>query len=161
MQPPMMTSEMQRRQDADHLRILAIFHFILAGLSLLGAGIGVLEYAFIGTLVKDPRFLQRLQQQQGPNAPTPEDMKNLVAIMVWVFLFFGGALLLVALLNFLSGIFLLKRKSRVFSLITAAFDCLLIPVGTILGIFTLLVLNRTSVRNEYEELATAHLRGFQ
>lgn len=161
MQPPMMTSEMQRRQDADHLRILAIFHFILAGLSLLGAGIGVLEYAFIGTLVKDPRFLQRLQQQQGPNAPTPEDMKNLVAIMVWVFLFFGGALLVYALLNFLSGIFLLKRKARFLSLLTAALDCLLIPIGTILGIFTLLVLNRTSVRNEYEELATAHLRGFQ
>ena len=52
-------------------------------------------------------------------------------------------------LNVLSGLFLLKKRNRLFSLIIGGLNCLQIPFGTALGVFTLLVLSRDSVRHLY------------
>ncbi len=54
-------------------------------------------------------------------------------------------------LNVLSGLFLWQRRHRVYSIVTAGLDCLQIPFGTALGVFTLLVLSRDSVRQLYEQ----------
>ena len=61
-----------------------------------------------------------------------------------------GALLLVCLvLNALSAMFLRQRTHRIFSVVIAALDCLQIPFGTVLGVFTIIVLLRESVRELY------------
>ena len=49
----------------------------------------------------------------------------------------------------LSARFLRGRRHRTFSLIVAGINCLGIPLGTILGVFTLIVLLRPSVRTLY------------
>ena len=54
------------------------------------------------------------------------------------------------LINVLSGVFLGRRKYRAFSLIVAVIDCIHIPLGTVLGVFTIVVLLRPSVREVYE-----------
>jgi hypothetical protein len=59
----------------------------------------------------------------------------------------------VGLLNGISGFFLQARKNRTFSLVVAGLDCLMIPLGTILGAFTLVVLLRQSVAAAYDEAA--------
>jgi hypothetical protein len=46
-------------------------------------------------------------------------------------------------------VFLLKRKFRMFSLVVAGLDCVQIPFGTVLGVFTLVILLRDSVRDSY------------
>jgi hypothetical protein len=43
-----------------------------------------------------------------------------------------------------------KRRGRVFSFVVAAILCLFMPFGSVLGIFTIIVLNRLSVRQLYE-----------
>jgi hypothetical protein len=61
-----------------------------------------------------------------------------------------GVLLLTGLvLNVLSGLFLWQKKNRLFSLIIGGLNCLQIPFGTALGVFTFLVLSRDSVRQLY------------
>jgi hypothetical protein len=61
-----------------------------------------------------------------------------------------GVLLLVCLvLNVLSGIFLLQKRNRLFSFIIGGLNCLQIPFGTALGVFTILVLSRDGVRQLY------------
>ena len=62
-------------------------------------------------------------------------------IFVWV----------IALLITLSGRRLLQHRSRTFCIIVAALMCLSIPFGTILGVFTLIVLSRPSVRQLFGE----------
>lgn len=52
-------------------------------------------------------------------------------------------------LNVLSGFFLLQKRNRLFSLIIGGLNCLQIPFGTALGVFTILVLSRDSVRQLY------------
>ena len=158
MQPLMITPEMQCRQDSDHLRILAIFHFVLAALAAIAIGLLAMHYAILDSVLTHPEIWKQLQQ--GPKPPTREAFKNLLDVLAWVYTFIGGISLVYVMLNFLSGIFLIQRKFRTFSLITAALDCLLFPIGPILGVFTIIVLSRPSVRTEYDELANPAMRSF-
>jgi hypothetical protein len=52
-------------------------------------------------------------------------------------------------LNVISGLCLRARKGRTFSLVVAGINCLYIPLGTLLGVFTIIVLLRDSVRELY------------
>ena len=44
-----------------------------------------------------------------------------------------------------------KRRKRMFSYVMAAILCAFMPFGTVLGVFTLIVLGRESVRQLYLE----------
>lgn len=132
----------QRKADADHLRLLAIFHFVVAGLSLVGIGFLALHYTFIRVFFANPEMWKN---QKGA-LPPPE----VFGIFKWFYVFFGLILVMAAIGNLLSGLFIQRRKYRTFSLFVAGMDCLQVPFGTVLGVFTFIVLLRDSVREAYE-----------
>ncbi len=133
----------QRKVDAEHLNLLAIFHFVMAGLALIGLGFLFLHFTFMSQM-----FLHAENWNHGPrpNAPPQE----FFMVMKWFYGVFGGILILGGVGNLLSGLFIRQRKNRVFSLIVAGLNCLHLPMGIALGIFTFLVLLRDSVRELYE-----------
>lgn len=55
-----------------------------------------------------------------------------------------------AICTFISGRLLAKRRKRMFSFVMAALLCMFMPFGTVLGIFTIMVLSRESVQRLYE-----------
>jgi len=55
------------------------------------------------------------------------------------------------IVNFLSARFIKARRHRAFSLVVSGFNCLHMPLGTVLGVFTFIVLGRESVREIYED----------
>jgi hypothetical protein len=59
---------------------------------------------------------------------------------------FGASLVL----NILAGKYLGARKHRTFCFVVAATNCLYTPLGTVLGIFTIIVLLRDSVRATFQ-----------
>ena len=59
----------------------------------------------------------------------------------------GLLLILSAVLIAMAGVYLHKRKARTFIFIVAAIQCTNAPLGTVLGVFTILVLNRESVKD--------------
>jgi len=61
----------------------------------------------------------------------------------------GAIFLFGMLLNVLSAVFLWQRRRRVFSFVVGGLNCLQIPFGTALGVFTIIVLSRDSVRELY------------
>jgi hypothetical protein len=77
--------------------------------------------------------------------------KAFLDAFVWFYVFMGVILLTALVLNVLSGLFLRQKRHRVFSLIIGALDCLQIPFGTALGVFTIIVLGRESVRDLYSD----------
>lgn len=138
----------QRAIDRQHLELLSIFHFVVAGLALLGIAFLFLHYMILNTVFMNPQMWQQAQQHQHQQPPfNPQDFFK---IFVWFYAFFGLILVLGAALNIISGLFLRKRKNRVFSVVIAALDCLQIPFGTVLGVFTIVVLMRPSVIELYE-----------
>jgi heme/copper-type cytochrome/quinol oxidase subunit 3 len=140
--PPVLTNPEQQRKDAEHLKLLSIFHFILGGLALVGILFLVFHYLMMSAFMS-PEFWK--SQKNGP-APPPELIK-----MVTVFYFIGGFFLVLgSVLNLLSALFLRQRRQRVFSMVIAGLNCVQVPFGTALGIFTILILSRDSVRGVYE-----------
>ncbi len=139
--PPLMRD--QRKIDSDHLRLLGIFHFVLAGLSAVGIGFLFLHYTLMHLVMANPGAWKDAKG----NGPNPEQF---LAIFKWFYLVFGSMIIAGGVLILLSGLFIRRRINRVFSLVVAGLDCAMFPFGTALGVFTLVVLLRDSVRDAYE-----------
>jgi hypothetical protein len=74
-----------------------------------------------------------------------------VALFRWFYAALGTWFAVSGLLNVLSGVFLRRFRHRLFSLIVAGFNCFHVPLGTILGVFTFIVLSRDSVVKSYAQ----------
>jgi len=127
----------QRNIDADHLNLLSIFHFVAAGLALLGILFLMVHYTFMHFMFTNPDLWKN--QKQGP--PPAE----IFHVFIWFYIIFGAWFLVSGVLSVMSGVFLRQRKHRTFSLVVAAINCVHIPAGTVLGAFTIVVLVRQSV----------------
>jgi hypothetical protein len=123
-------------QDLEHLRLLSTFHYVAAGLLALLALLPLLQ------LIAGLTMLQW-------SVHKPEEMIP--------GLFFGGCFSMLAAMWMLVGLssaaclavaghFLARRIHYTFCLVVAVVACLFMPVGTLLGVFTVLVLVRPSVR---------------
>jgi hypothetical protein len=128
--------------DNDHLRLLAIFHYVVAGILLLGLGFIGIHYTIMRTVFGNPGMWKNQ-----PDAPVPP--AEFFNAFVWFYAFFGVCTLLGCFANLLSAGFIRKRRHRTFSLVVAGFDCTIFPFGTALGVFTFIVLLRDSVRRLY------------
>ncbi|MEI7908389.1 MAG: hypothetical protein WCK77_02005 [Verrucomicrobiota bacterium] len=132
-----------RKTDIDQLRLLAIFHFVIAGLAIVGLGFLGLHYVIMHTVMTNPE----MWKNQKGGGPPPEQF---FAIFKWLYVVLGSLMVVGGVGNLLSGLFLRKQVNRVFSLIVAGIDCVQFPFGTALGVFTFIVLLRDSVREIYE-----------
>lgn len=147
--PPMPTAQAptvlirdQQKTDADHLGILSVLHFVMAGLAFVGLLFIGAHFAVMNTVFGNPDMWKN---QPGSNPP-PEEF---FAVFKWMYLLMSVLMLAGGVGNALSGIYLRKRKNRVFSMIVAGINCMNMPMGTVLGVFTFMVLLRDSVREVY------------
>jgi hypothetical protein len=147
--PPPLTSsppsagEKQQIIDGEHIKLLSIFHFVVAGLALLGIAFLFLHFLMMSTVFSNPDMWKN--QNNSQSFP-----KDFMKIFIWFYFFMGAILVAAGAFNLLSGLFLWQRKHRTFSIVVGALNCLQIPFGTILGIFTIIVLSRNSVRERYD-----------
>ena len=120
-------------QDEDHLRLLSIFHYVWGG--LIGfASCFALIHVFVGSVLATGIT--------GQNGPPP--WIGLILVLAGGFaLLLGGTF---AVLTLWAGRCLAQRRHYTFCLVMAALSCLSVPFGTALGVFTLVVLNRASVK---------------
>ena len=132
----------QRQIDAEHLNLLSIFHFVGTGFAVIGMLFLLAHYAMLHTVFDNPKMWEN---QKG--GPPPAEF---FAIFKWFYLIFGIWFAASGVLNVMSGLFIRARKRRTFSMIVAGINCVHVPLGTVLGVFTLIVLMRDSVRESYE-----------
>ena len=130
-----MSTSIMRNPDEEHLRLLAIFHYVLAGMNALAGCFGLMYVAFgIAMMVG--------KLDQGRNGPPPE-FGLLVALLGGSFsLFFWG----LAIAKLLAARWLGQRSHYRFCFVVACIECANMPMGTVLGVFTILVLTRPSVK---------------
>lgn len=141
MLPPFPPLTDQQKKDSEHIDLLSVFHFVFAGFALLGLGFLYLHYFFMHEIFMNPEFWQKKNL-----TPPPELFLKFFSVFYVVM---GAFIIIGGILNLISGIFMRQRKNRLFSLIVAGLNCMQIPFGTILGIFTLIVLTRHSVGELY------------
>ena len=126
-------------QDKEHLQLLAIFHYVVAGLAALFSFFPLL-YTTVGAIFI---FAARHGTPKPGEEPPPE-------FIGWIFAIVGSLLFLlgvaIAICILIAGRSLAKRTRYWFALVVACIECLFIPFGTILGVFTIIVLSRESVK---------------
>lgn len=128
----------QRKTDLEQVDLLSIFYFVLGGLSIVGLGFLVLHYFVMAALLDNPEIWK-----DAKGGPPP---RQILVIFQWFYGIFGVLWVVSGALNIACGFCLRARKARVFCLIVAALELLSVPLGTVLGIFTIIVLSRASVR---------------
>jgi hypothetical protein len=129
-------------KDIEHLRLLAIFHFVSAGLALLGLVFIGGHFAIMQTVLSDPELFKHAK-----GGPPPGEFFAMFKIF---YIVAGTWFLLGGVANLVSAVYLRQRKGRIFSMVVAGFNCLHMPLGTVLGVFTFIVLSRDSVIRLYE-----------
>jgi hypothetical protein len=149
MQPPPVPSK-----DADHLRTLAICHYVIAGLTIVGLAFLFLHYSIMNMVFGNPEIWQN-----GKNPP-PFKPDEFLRFFQWFYVIIGGLMLVGGILTLISGRFIHRRVNRIFSIVIAGLNCLHLPFGTLLGIFTLIVLTKDSVIHLYEQSKSKTLTDF-
>jgi uncharacterized membrane protein len=129
-----------KNNDNDQFRIVSIFHFVLGGFQMLFSLIGFV-YLLIGVLMTSESL------DAGKSVPPPE-------IVGWIVGGIGVVLIVLFLsIGFLSirtGINISRRKHHTFCIVMDSILCLMVPFGTIVGIFGLLLLTKQETAGEFE-----------
>lgn len=133
--------------DHDQLRMLAIFHYVFAGLNGFGALLGAL-YICMGSFITAGAF-NGLGGGGGAAPPAPAG---------WIIIGTGSAIMLWALLTVAlevaAAVSLQNGKRKTLCIICSILHFLNIPLGTALGIFTLVALNKPGIKTFFEQQKT-------
>lgn len=126
-------------QDEEHLRLLSVFHYVVGGLAALFACFPIIHLVIGVFLVVAP--------PRGPGGAAP------AAFVGWLFILFASAFILcgwtLAGCIIAAGRFLSQRRRYLFCLVLAGVECIFMPFGTVLGVFTILVLQREAVKQMF------------
>ena len=134
-------------QDREHLRLLAIFHYVGAGLAALFSLFPLL-YTTIGAI-----FISAARHgTPKPGEELPPEFLGWIFAVVGLLLFFLGIAMAICIL--LARRCLSRNKHYTFALVMACIECLFIPFGTILGIFTIIALLREPVKGLFAAAQT-------
>ncbi len=125
-------------QDEEHLRLLSIFHYVVGGLAGLFALFPIIHLIIGLTMVLAPEVFTSHGEQPPP------------AFFGWFFILFASVFIaggwIFAAFVITTGRFLARRRHYLFCLIMAGTECIFMPFGTILGVFTIVVLMRDTVK---------------
>ena len=127
-------------QDLDQIKILAIFHFIVAAIAGVFACFPIF-HLMMGISMLTGSFF---------SGETPTDMPFPFSMFGLMFTLIPAAIILLgwafAISLAISGYFLIKKQNYLFCMIMAGISCIFTPFGTVLGVFTIVVLMRPSVK---------------
>lgn len=128
-------------EDESHLNALAISHYVVGGLAALFACFPMI-HASVGLAL-----ILGAESMMDDQAQPPPDWFG------WFFFLMGLAAFLIgqafAVSIILSGRYLKQRRRYMFSFVVACIACVFMPFGTVLGVFTIIVLSRKSVKELY------------
>lgn len=142
-------------QTEEHIRLLTVFHYVLAGLLFVCSFLPIFHLGMgIFFLVGDfsPEFSgdvngDGVDEVISGGEQMPKEMQRFMGLMFTIFpaLFMLG-LATLAVFTLVAGRKLAKRESHTFCMVIAGILCAFAPLGTVLGIFTIIVLMRPQAR---------------
>jgi len=132
-------------EDIRHLDLLSIFHYIFGGITALFSCMPII-HVFIGLSMVSGKLFE---ENNGSEPP---------AFIGWFFVILGAVFIVlglsIAVCMIVAGGKLKKRKNRIFCMVIAGIECMFMPFGTVLGVFTLIVLNKESIQEIFAQPST-------
>jgi hypothetical protein len=125
-------------QDEQYLKILSICHYVVGALAILFSCIFIIHLVMGIVMLVHPEILR------GSHGELPPKFLGVLFIVLGAVLITAGWALGGCMIA--AGRLLAGRRKYMFCFVTAAIGCIFTPFGTVLGIFTLIVLSRPSVK---------------
>lgn len=132
-----------KSKEQSHLEMLAVFHYVWGGLNLLCGAMPLIYVPFgiMGLMGKLP---------DSPDEPPT---------FVWWFVIAMGvvgavASWAIAILVLIAGRQLNRARGWVYCLVIAILECLSMPLGTILGVFTIIALSKPEIKALFDANTT-------
>ena len=126
--------------DNENLRLLAVFHYVVAALAGLFSLFPIFHIT-MGALMVAGRL-------GDPNEQGPDRLFGMLFIVMGLGMLMMG--LAYAVCMALAGRYLTQHRRYIFCLVMAALSCAFFPFGTVLGVFTIVVLQKDSVRQLFD-----------
>lgn len=127
----------RENRDRTQLNVLSIFHNLVAA---LWAVVALFPVAYLGT------GMQIIQRRF-------DDIPELTETFGWTVVLWSTVSVVLsvamAMLTYVAGWRLVERRARSFCLLVAAINCFFVPLGTVLGVLTIIVLKRPEVRKTF------------
>jgi len=125
-------------KDEEHLKLLSIFHYVVGGIAGFFACFPVI-HLIIGIVI-----LAVGSKEVSGGDEIPVIIFGLLFTLIPLIIILCGWAFAICLI--ISGRFLARRKCYKFCFAIACVSCAFMPCGTVLGVFTSIVLMRPSVK---------------
>jgi hypothetical protein len=151
--------------DASQLQLLSILYYVWGALVMLLSSIFIIHIVLGILMINNAAFFKPSTAFPSSATPFPGGTASAPpfatfsannAPPIWFGYFMavmGCCAVLIGwtfgILNILSGRRIAQRRSRVFTMVIAAINCISFPLGTALGVFTIIVLSKDSVKAVY------------
>ena len=131
---------MLTERDLKYLKILSILHYVYGGISVV---FSLLPLIYIGIGI-----LALCVAPGDANGEVPKVFACFLIALGAVVMIMG---LTVSALIIFAGRSLSKRKRWIFCFVVACLECIFIPFGTILGIISIMLLLKASVKEGFQQ----------
>ncbi len=125
-----------RAKDESDLNTLSILHYIWTGL------LGCSAFGIVGYFIAIAAFVAN-----APSHSHAADNEMAAGVMVIMGVVMGVLMIPLFILHLLAAAGLKKRTRYTLALVMSGFACLSVPFGTGLGIWTIMVLQRPTVKS--------------
>ncbi len=127
------------KQDLEQIKLLSIFHLILG---IMTSIVSLFPLIYVGMGIA---ALHGQLDEKGSPAPP---------FIGWMLIAIGLAgftiLVAISIVMIIASRRLKLHKSRMFCLVVAGIECIMTPLGTVLGVFTIITLIKDSVIKLFE-----------
>jgi hypothetical protein len=131
---------MQTEPKNSELEVLSIAYYVVGALSVLIAFTPLL-YVIFGAAI----YMGGLEMDEGPEA-VPEVL-GMIFALIGVVLFIVFQAFAIAVL--ITGRFIQKRTHYLYTFVMGCILCVFAPLGTILGVLTIVFLSKDSIKRDY------------
>ncbi len=145
--PPAVPAARLSHNDVSQLRTLSILHYVLA-LFVAFFSLFPLIYLFLGIAL----LTGSIPLDGGASGALGAEAVGGMFVVMSAFFLLAG-MTLAGLLVF-AGRCLMQRRRHTLCMVVAGLSCLCMPLGTVLGVFTLMVLSRAPVRESFQGTAS-------
>jgi len=135
---------LEERTNNEHIRLLSVFYFVFGGLSLFVAFVLTIYLVVLGAIFTNSTVRESIESS-GTNMETP---LNIVAA---IFIFAIVLVVTIGILQIVAGFKLRKKTHRIFTIVMGVLALPSFPLGTALGVFTIVVLTRPAVIDMYNK----------
>jgi hypothetical protein len=137
-------------EDLQYLKLLSIFHYVVGGIAAVLAFIPIIYIVFGILAICSP-------------GPFESEGETITVFMGWIFIITGTVFVVLgwafAVCIICAGRYLARQVHYMFCMVMSAIECIFMPFGTVLGVFTIVVLAKPSVKEMFEQTAVSKPTG--